>query len=478
MLRQLEAVVGPRAFRDGLRAYVAAHAFGNATWRDLLGAVGRAAGRDLGPFGDAYILRPGMPILEATRDEAVRGNPGAVRVAVRVAQRPAQPQVSGTGPWPIRAELLAVRDGAPPARVPLTLDARATTVTLPAGVAAPNTSTDTAGALLFPNAGAYAYALSLLDTPSVRWTERNLVLPNGPLASDALLRAQLWGALWDLAREGRYAPSRFIEVALAALPHERDEQIAAFVLARVTRASTRWLGREQAEAQVPAIAHALARAADDTTRPYGLRKLHLDALIAVAAVPVSADPYGTLDALDARLDSATAAGAPLRPPTRWAIVTTLVARGAPSAARRLAEESRRDATSDGQRRAFVAGAARPDAASKAEYFRRYFADAALNEEWVTASLGAFAAPAQDALVAPYVAPALDSLPWLQRNRRIFFIGGWLDALIGAGTRPESLAAVDAYLAAHPALPVDLRRKVLQSADELRRTIAVRARFAR
>ena len=138
----------------------------------------------------------------------------------------------------------------------------------------------------------------------------------------------------------------------------------------------------------------------------------------------------------------------------------------------------RDPTSDGRRRAFVAGAARPDPAVKAEYFRRYFADRSLNEEWVTASLGAFTAPGQDALVLPYVAPALDSLPWLQRNRRIFFVGVWLDAMVGAGARPEALAAVDAFLAAHPELPVDLRRKVLQSADELRRTVAVRARFAR
>ena len=475
VLRQLEAVVGARAFRDGLRAYLAAHAFGNATWRDLLGALGRAAHRDLGPFGDAYVLRPGIPVLEATREAARDGV--APNDSVRLTQRPAQPARSGAAPWPIRAELLAVRDGAPPARVPFTLAAHSARVALPA--AWPD---DTAPALLFPNAGAYAYALPLLDGPSVRWAERHLAEPNGPAAGDALLRAQLWGALWDLAREARYAPARFVDLALRALPSERDQQIAAFVLARVTRAATRWLGPAQRDTLVPRIEAALARAADDTARPYGIRKLHLDALIAVAAVPVAADSTHVLDALDARLDSATAAGAPLRAPTRWAIVTTLLARGAPSAGRRLAEESRRDATSDGRRRAFVAGAARPDAGTKAEYFHRYFADRALNEEWVTASLGAFAAPAQEALALPYVAPALDSLPWLQRNRRIFFVGGWLDALVGAQTRPEALAAVDAFLAARGpgtsgALPEDLRRKILQSADELRRTVAVRARFA-
>ncbi|MDF1503999.1 ERAP1-like C-terminal domain-containing protein, partial [Roseisolibacter sp. H3M3-2] len=174
----------------------------------------------------------------------------------------------------------------------------------------------------------------------------------------------------------------------------------------------------------------------------------------------------------------SAASAPPRAPTRWAIVTALVARGAAAARRRLADETRRDSTSEGRRRAFVAGAARPDAEAKRAYFARYFADRALNEEWVTASLGAFVSPGHEALVRPYVTPALDSLPWIQRNRRIFFLGSWLDALVGGQGSAEALAEVDAFLAARPTLPDDLRRKILQSADELRRTVAVRAAFAR
>ncbi len=223
---------------------------------------------------------------------------------------------------------------------------------------------------------------------------------------------------------------------------------------------------------LPGLEAALARVAADSARPYGLRKSHLDALVAVSATPAG------LARLDALLDSANVAGAPLRGPTRWAIVTTLVARGAPTAERRLAEETRRDSTSEGKRRAFVANAARPNAATKAAYFRRYFADASLNEEWATASLGAFAAAGQDSLALPYVRPALDSLPWIQRNRRIFFLGNWLDALVGSQGSAAAVGAVDAFLGAHPALAADLRQKVLQSADELRRTAAIRAAFAR
>jgi aminopeptidase N len=114
---------------------------------------------------------------------------------------------------------------------------------------------------------------------------------------------------------------------------------------------------------------------------------------------------------------------------------------------------------------------------KAEYFRRYFADAELNEEWVTASLGAFNDVTAPALTRRYLAPALDSLAWVQRNRRIFFLGAWLESFLGAQTSAAARDDVRAWLAAHPRLAPDLRRKVLQYADELERAVRIREAFA-
>ncbi|HEU0078221.1 MAG TPA: M1 family aminopeptidase, partial [Longimicrobiaceae bacterium] len=90
VLKQLEYVVGERAFRDGVRRFLARHASGNATWRELRAAVGAAAGRDLSAWGAQYILRPGLPVLEATATDG----------GIAVAQRPAQ-ALSGDAPWPI-----------------------------------------------------------------------------------------------------------------------------------------------------------------------------------------------------------------------------------------------------------------------------------------------------------------------------------------------------------------------------------------
>ncbi|HEX2188272.1 MAG TPA: hypothetical protein VHG51_05205 [Longimicrobiaceae bacterium] len=123
----------------------------------------------------------------------------------------------------------------------------------------------------------------------------------------------------------------------------------------------------------------------------------------------------------------------------------------------------------------MAGAAAPDSAAKAGYFERYLRDPSLNEEWVTSSLGNFNDPAHARLTLPYLRPALEELVWLRDNRRIFFLPRWIGAFLGGQTGPEALAEVDAFLAAHPELPVDVRRKVLQSRDELERVVRIRGR---
>lgn len=451
VLKQLNYLVGDSAFQAGLRRFVRRHGYDNATWRDLLLAIGTAAGRPLDAWGEAYILRAGVPVVE----QRISIRDGKV-VSAQLVQRPARP-LSGPRPWPIRTELLAVGERGETLRLPLTISAETTTVAELAGRPAPH--------FVFANAQDYAYAPVLLDPASVAWLERGI-----GQVKDSFLRAMLWGALWDLVREATLGPDRFLRAALRELPAERDEQLAGGLIGRITRASTTYLSDVQRAAFLPDVERALWQGASDTTTGYGLRKAHLDAFVRVAATP----PGVAL--LEGILDSSSVAGEPLRPPTRWAIVTRLVGLGAQGSERRLAEESQRDPTPEGARRAFVAGAARRDAATKAAYFQRYFSDASLNEDWATASLDAFNATDVQDITRPYLVAALDSLPWIQKNRRIFYLGSWISAFLDGQNTEESLALVRAFLQSRTHLGPDLRAKVLQSLDELERTVRIRKAF--
>jgi len=450
VLKQLEYLVGEPAFQAGVQGFLRRHAYGNADWRDLLGAIAVPARRPLGAFGREFMLRAGMPVVEQ-RLEVRDGR--ITRLAL--AQRPASD--SGATTWTQRTEVvLAYRDG-PARRLPVELRGGTTLVREAEGAPAPD--------FVFANARDFGYFLLLLDTASVR------ALEGGALGrvDDAFLRAMLWGSLWEQVRSERLAPERFVRLAVRELPQERDEQIVPVVLARLDRAMSAYLAPRARGVLQEDVERMLERGATDTALAYGVRKAYADAFIALAVSPRG------VAAVDALLDADSLAGEPLRDPTRWDAVTRLLVLGAPSAEARLLAQARRDTTPDSRRQAFIAGAGRPQPTSKREYWTRYFADSTLNEEWAFGSLGPFNSLEHETATLPYLGPALDSLPFLQANRRIFFLESWLAAFLRGQTSDSALAVVRGYLAGREDLPLDLRRKVLQHLDELERTVRIRSR---
>ncbi len=452
ILRQLNYLVGEGAFQVGVQRFLRSHAYGNATWRDLLTDIGAAANRDLTAWGRAWILRPGMPIVEqhlTIRDGRI--------VRLRLSQRPAQRSVSGAGAWPLKMQLLLAYADGRMDRVPVEMTASTLEVTAARGRPAPD--------FVFANDGDFGYALVLPDARSVTWLEQHV----GRVGDD-LLRAMLWGALWDLVRDARLAPERFIVMALREIPRETDEQLVGSLIGRLSTALTRYASDAVRDSLLPQAEAMVLAGLADTTRAYGPRKNFLDASIGLARGDAS------LGRLDGWLDRDSIAGLALRPPTRWALVTRLVARSAPRADARLAAESKRDSTSEGKRLAFVASAARPDAARKRALFTQWFADRELNEEWVTSSLRTFHDPDQAELTQPFLEAALDTLPWIQQNRRIFFLGNWIGSVLGGQASVRALTTVDTWLRNHPLWAADLRQKVLQSRDELERTVTIRDKY--
>jgi aminopeptidase N len=456
ILRQLEFMVGEAEFRRGLHIFLRRHAYGNATWRDLLAAIGEASGTSLRHFGQQYILRAGVPLFET---QLVTGDDGRVRDLVLI-QRPARELPGDPGGWwPGRLRVrLGYADGDDEI-LDVTLTGRRTVVRGARGLPAPD--------FVFPNDGDYGYGIFLPDTRSAAW-----LLQHAPQLDDGLLRAMAWGALWDLVREARLSPALFVDAALGAYTVERDEQISGLLLGRMSYALSRYIEPgNQRETRSGALEALLLQRVDDVALSYDLRRAALDALISMARSPQALARLRAYLTGGRQFD-----GRPLGQPSRWAAVTRLLALGESDAAALYRAEQARDSTPEAARMAFIAGAAIPTAASKTAYFARYLEDDALNEEWVTASLGAFNHERHTDVSLHFLRPALDAAPWLREHRRIFFLPRWLDAFIGGHVTAEALHIVDDFLAAQKDLPADVHRRVLQARDELERAVTIRAQF--
>jgi aminopeptidase N len=112
--------------------------------------------------------------------------------------------------------------------------------------------------------------------------------------------------------------------------------------------------------------------------------------------------------------------------------------------------------------------------TKREYFKRYFADEALNEDWVTAEsrrvqLGAPLRP-HAALSDPRARfTALDS------DQPAHLLPRLMAHVVSRGADERRVAAWPSigFIREHPDLPHDIREKILQAEDELTRTVRIR-----
>jgi aminopeptidase N len=456
ILKQLDFMVGDSAFRAGLALFLRRHAYANATWRDLLSALEATSGMNLDAFGEQYILRAGMPVVET----ALQVQDGRI-ARLELRQRPARELAGDPGGfWPLRTQVRLAYSGRDDVVIPVSGASETIEVTGARGLPAPD--------YVWSNEGDYGYGLFLLDERS-----REFVAEHVGDETDGLRRAMLWGALWDEVREARMDPARFARIAMRELPRERDEQIAGLNMGRAWTALSSYAARGGEDALYGAWERLLLARSTDSTLTYGARKAALDMLVGTARTGA-----GRALLREYLAGGRTFEGEAVRQPTRWSIVERLIALGEPEPDALIAAESARDTTADAGRRAFVAGAAIPAADVKARYFGRFLDDPGLNEEWVTAAAGNFNTPLHAEVTLRHLRPSLDRLEWIRDNRRIFFLPRWISAFIGGHTSAEALATVDRFLAENPALPADIRRKVLQSRDELERTVRIREAAAR
>ncbi len=449
VLKQLAFVLGPNSFRDGLRVYLKDHAYGNAEWSDLVSAFERVSGKSLDSWARMWIRHRGMPQVQVEWSCDGAGHIQQFGLSQR--------DVLGEGGiWPIAMQVRLSYSDQPPVTLRAQLDTEKSDLKEALGRACPQ--------YVFANDEDYAYGRFLLDSRS-----RGVVMEKLGGVADVFQRTLLWGSLWDSVREAELAPRDFIDLALRLLPSEKDEALAQRLIGEVIGGLHYYVSAATRASIIPK-AEALATDRMLQAPEQDLRITWFRALRGVAET----------DAARSRLkdllsEKISVPGVELRPLDRWSMVTALIAMNDPGADEVYATEKKRDSTGDGQKYAYVAAAARPTAGSKKQYFDDYINNPARPEDWVEQSLGAFNYWNQSDLTFPYLKPALDALPQVKRQRKIFFGLAWLNAFIGGQQSAAALAEVQEFLRTAP-LDKDLRLKILEVSDELERTVHIRQRY--
>jgi aminopeptidase N len=448
ILRALSFRIGERGFRDGVRLFLKTHSYGNAEWSDLIKDFETASGQSLGDWASAWVRQRGMPQVD------IDWSCGADGKIDRLELRQSDVLNEG-GHWPIRTQLLLAYDDAPAERLTVDLMGERAPVRELTGRRCP--------AYIFGNEGDFGYGRFLLDARS-----RVAVTSRLTHITDPFLRTMLLGALWEAVRETQMPPEEYVALVLKLLAAENDEELAQSMLARATTAFQRYLSPAQRTELAPAL-EALCSQRMVSAEPLGLRITFYRAFRSLATTDTARQHLKDLLA-----GKFSIPGMELKPLDRWQIVRVLLTLADAEAERLFAGERKRDISDDGRKLAYVVEASRSDEATKRRYFDDYLLNRQVPEDWIEGSLGGFNSWNQSQVTFQFLKPALEALPQIKRERKIFFVLSWLNAFIGGQQSAEALGTVRDFLEAGK-LDRDLKLKVMEVMDELERTVRINAK---
>ena len=222
VLKTLAAFVGRKAFMQGVHNYFKKHAYRNTELPDLLTELEATSGRDLADWTARWLETSGVNTLTAQFETDSEG-----RFTSFAIEQSAAPKYPTLRPHRIAIGFYNLVDGSLERSKRLEVDIAAqplTEISEIVGLEQPD--------LLLLNDEDLTYAKIRLDERS-RSTVENHLRDLG----DSLARAVLWGALWDMTRDGEYPASRFVDVALGHLAAETHSSTLRVLLSQLATAA-------------------------------------------------------------------------------------------------------------------------------------------------------------------------------------------------------------------------------------------------
>ena len=463
VLKQLVAYVGLEHFLAGLRDYFAAHAFDNATFDDLLGALEKASGRDLSDWGRQWLKTTGLNTLRADFDVDADGK--FTRFAIN--QGGAAP---GAGATRVHRLAVGIYDDDPTTgklvrvhREELDVSGPVTEVPALQGVSR--------GKLVLVNDDDLTYCSLRLDDDSLRTALSRIADISEPLP-----RTLVWSAAWEMTRDAELKARDFVALVMSGVQAETEVGVAQRLLLQAQTALNSYADPAWAcSTGWPAFADRLLDLARESSPGSDHQLAFVNALCTSVLQLHHVAVLATL--LDNEPAEVNLPGLVIDTDLRWRIVTALAASGdidgdGPETPF-LDAEAQNDPTAAGRRHAAAASAARPQIEVKKAAWREVIEDDTLANITARAIIGGFAPAGQSALLQPFTEQYFAAIPgvWERRSSEVA-----QTVVIGLypswDVSEEALAAADTFLSGE--LPSALRRLVLEGRAGIERSLKARA----
>ena len=206
VLKQLQAYVGYEEFFAGVRKHFDNHAYANATFADLLGALEDASGRDLSGWAEQWLRTTGVSVLRPEIGETFA-----------VLQEKPRPHRVRVGLYTLEGD--AVRRIK---QVETDIDGERTEIPELAGIEHD---------LAIVNDDDLTYAKMRLTPEHQRFALEHI----GEI-EDSLARTVIWSSLWESVRDGELPAREFVRLVAREASRETHPSVQERLLAQATQA--------------------------------------------------------------------------------------------------------------------------------------------------------------------------------------------------------------------------------------------------
>lgn len=465
VLKQLNYLVGPTKFRNGVRNYFKKFAFQNAELKDFIGAVAESSDVNLDKWKAQWLEEAGLNTIEAQ----FLCEHGKVS-SFKLLQTP-----SGQGLSTFRTHRTEVallkKDEAGNFIVekvqPVTYSEAQTPVPALVGETCPE--------MVFTNLNDYDYVKPKLDAVTLKNAEN---LTN---IQDSFVRTMMWATLWDMVRDGLLPIQTYADLIIKNLDKESEFKIVDSVLNTVygyreyQPSVLSYLPIENEDAKVfkknytARLEQFLWNHFNSSKPGSDFQKRWFDAYVRTSATP---DAEQKLSALVE--GKVKAPGFILDQDRRWNVVIRLNELGVSTGSELLQKEAKKDLSQAGQTMAQVAEASRPSRELKKQWFDKILSkDESIAFAQKRETMRRLFPSDQRQLLNEFSQSFFDKLSWVSSEMTSDFQKAFAETLAPTSCTQESVARWNEYLSADRKLTPTILKTLKVARQEDERCLIIR-----
>lgn len=439
MFRQLELFMGEEPFKQGVRAYLKKYEMANANWDELVEILNGQTPIDLIAWSESWTKSTGRPVIQIT--STIIANGSKIEISSETDETlPNLPMqfaisyISKANEW----SKTVFTDSLP------YVFNYSVTDSLP---------------VIFPNSNGFGYGCISVDSVTV-----NHIISSNTIPANSLTRASFLVSLHELFLDGKIDRNIYFDYLSQCFVSENDAQIQSFILNCIELVFRKFSDQLFNYLYLLPTEQMLWNALS-SSMPTSQKRSVLTVLSSIFQSPQM------VSLLHETWVTGQVGKLALSEDERTVLALELMVRKPELFDAIFQGEYERITNADRKKRfALIAKAASALASERIAFFDSLTNPANRKPEpWIAEGLRILHHPLRSEFSIRFIEPSLNMLAEIQRTGDIFFPKDWLDATLYGHNSAEAYQIVDYWLRSNETISNNLKLKVLQSVDMLKRS---------